>query len=391
MGSVAFETKRTAKEAVCVWTVHLHFPAFLEKDESDFYWSTGDNVELEDGNVYVQKLRDVPRGRHQRDRGNDYAEFAVANPENALYTEIEPYEDLIEKGEVTIRECYEIEPTLWESEIKFFGYLKDFVNNTQELELTFTAFADTSRPNHFVGNRILTRERCGTNFNTGGTILPYTPGVPCTWQITQGGNPNNCTKFLKGVDGCEAHNNTHQFYAVEGYKVAAIQIITSPGDETGFPYESGPCFTDRMFMVMDADFNVLPFNKVRAGMKHLAFDIYDHDRLIEAEITWGSVRPTDHFYVAQFDLGSIETAGHHPFYIGDRLFTPVAALNGRSAVGLYSNKKPGQSDLNTLERVNQDDAFYEFHSTAGVYIVCDEKKRFFYFVHNTKPQLPNQY
>jgi len=392
MGSAAFEAKREAIDAVAVWTVHLHFPAFGPLAEKDFYWSTGDDVELEDGNVYVQKLRSIPRGRHQKDRGNDYAEFSVANPNNILYTEIQPYEDLIEFVEVTIRECFEIEKALYESETKFFGYVKDFTNNTQELELAFTAMSDLSRPNHLVGNRILTRERCGTNFNVNGTIPPYTPGVPCTWQTIQGGNPLTCTKFLKGVDGCEAHNNTHQFFAVEGYKTADVEILPSGGgDETGFPYETGPCFTRRMFMVMDFDLNLLPFDCVEVGMKHLGFDIYNDDRLIESEIKWGKSHYTDHIWTANFDLAKIETAYAHPFYVGQRFFTPVGDLVSKTAIGIYPSRRSGRSVLNSIEKQLGDDRFYEFHTTSGVYIVCDERKQFFYFVHNEKPQLPNQY
>lgn len=390
MGSAAFEAKRANDKAVVAWTVKIHFPAFLplDLDEQTFYWSTGDQIELEDGNVYVQKLRAVPRGRHQRERGNDYAEFSASNVDHALYQIFRPYESIIETGEVTIRECYEIELNLWESEIRFEGYLKDFTNNDKTYSLDFTALSDMSRPNHFVGNRIITRERCGTNFNVGGVLPPDYP-TPCTWQTAQGGNPNFCSKFLRGVDGCEAHNNSHQYYAVEGFKIAEINILPGDIDETGFPYESGPpCFTDNMFMVMDFDLTVLPLNEVTEGMSHLGFDIFNEDRLIESKIRKAWRHDTDHFWLAQFDMAEIETAYQHPFYVGQRHFVPVAALGEKPVLGIYSSRKRGSSVLSSIEKHTSAATFNEFRTSSGVYIICDRDKKFFYFVHNTKAELP---
>src|SRR5665811_658137 len=112
--SALFETQRASNEAVAVWTVMLHFPTFINPfttetvAEKNFYWATGDGIELEDGHVYTQQLTEVPLGRHQAGRGNDYAEFNASNVDYALYQELLPYQDLIEKCEVTIKKAYEV-------------------------------------------------------------------------------------------------------------------------------------------------------------------------------------------------------------------------------------------------------------------------------------------
>lgn len=244
MASISYEKKRTDPEAVAVWTVHLRFPVFELLAEKNWYWATsGDSygIQLADGNTYVRQLATIPRGRHQRDRGNDYAEFSVANPDNDIYNEFLPYEDLCERGEVVICECYEIVPEVFEEEIRFVGNIKDFTLDETDNTLRFTCYADTSRSGFLVGNRILTRDRCGTAFNINGVNPPETH--VCGWQTEQGGNPLFCSKLYEGVDGCLAHNNGHRFYAVPALTTATVEVIDpgtigGPGGDTGFDYET---------------------------------------------------------------------------------------------------------------------------------------------------------
>lgn len=250
MPSAFYEAQRTKKDAVAVWTVHVHFDAFFELPEKDFYWSTAEGgIELVDGNTYIHALASIPRGRQQRDRGNDYSEFVVANPEASVLDEFEDYQDICEKGEVTICECYEIieGQGIYEEEIKFFGYIKDFNVDETDHTIKFTAMSDMSRSGFYVGGRVLTREKCGTEFNFDGLIAASIH--PCGWQVAQGGNPDFCSKLADGVDGCKAHNNFHRFYAVPALSTAEITVL--PGDGTiigggggGWEYESGPAPKD---------------------------------------------------------------------------------------------------------------------------------------------------
>lgn len=383
MASTNYEAQRNANSAVAVWTVHLHFPAYGALPAKDFYWATADGIELEDGNTYERQLTAYPKGRHQRDRGNDYCEFSVANPGHSLYQEVYPYEDIIERCEVVVRECFEIETDYYESEIRFVGYLKDFTLADTELSMQFTALSDMSRLNFFVGNRILTRERCGTEFNFDGLNDPETH--PCGWTTAQGGNPDFCSKFLNGVDGCKAHNNSHRFYAVTGLTTATVEVIQGNIDPNGFPYDSGPCFTRRMFMLMDREMNVLPMDKIEIGMTHVSFDPFKDGELVMSQIRERYPHKTDHFWKADFGDALFEVAKEHLFYIGGQSFAPVGFLGERQAIGIDNTQNAVRRDLLSIEKVSGDDIFYEFRTSTSGYIVTDENKQFFAFVHNYKP------
>lgn len=227
MGSALYEIERQKKEAVAVWCVHLFIPEFESMDEQHFYWSTADKIELADGNIYTRVLQSPPKGRHQTDRGNDYCEFQAANPGNYLYQELLPYKDLVEICEVTVYECFQVSPDLYEAETRFIGFLKDFTNSQEDHNIQITCISDMSRSGFLTGNRILTRERCGTWFNVNGEFSPL--DSPCGWQVEQGGNPLFCSKLVNGKDGCKAHNNLHRIIMVEGLNKATPSIIPPGG------------------------------------------------------------------------------------------------------------------------------------------------------------------
>lgn len=237
MASERFEELRNSDSAKQAWSVLVFFPEFNGIPEATFKWSTIDDLELEDY-TYNKKLSSIPQVRHQKDRGNDYAEFAIANKNNEMHNLLYPYQDNIEVAEITIRYALEIDKDFYESEIVFFGYAKDFNLDDSDFTIKFTANSDMSREKYLVGGRVLTRERCGALFNVNG-VLPPNAKALCTWQTSQGGNPLFCSKFLNGVNSCAAHNNTHQFAAVTG-KANALVTITPLRDNTqgGFDYST---------------------------------------------------------------------------------------------------------------------------------------------------------
>lgn len=284
MASASYEAKRNLNEVVAVWTAHISFPAYAGLLAKNFYWSTADQIELEDGNIYVRQLTDIPKGRHQHDRGNDYAEISVSNPDHTLYNQLLPYEDLIEKCSITIREAYEIETDYYHSEIKFKGFLKDFSQTDQGQNLKITATSDMSRSGFPVGNRILTRERCGTEFNINGLISPTIS--LCGWQTAQGGNPLYCSKRLEGVDGCKAHNNEARFYAINGISTAVVTVVGSGdggGGDTGWFYNSGSCFDDKVHVLLD-DWTTIPINQVTLEHRVMGCSIFEDDKLLSADV-----------------------------------------------------------------------------------------------------------
>jgi hypothetical protein len=396
VASIFYEQKRNSPDAVAVWTVHLHFDPFETLPAYDFYWSTTQTgVTLADDNFYEHALTEPAKGRHQRDRGNDYSQFSVANPDNRIWDQLMPLEDLFERGEIVVCECYEIAGGYFEEEIRFIGFVKDFTVNDAGPTVDFTCQSDMSRTGFLVGNRILTRDRCGTAFNING-LVPANKHL-CGWQTSQGGNPLFCSKLVEGIDGCKAHNNLHRIIMVPGLNSAIVEVVApgaggfGTGDETGFDYQTDPCFTGRMRMVMDEEFRTLPLDKVKEGMRHIGFDPFGQDRLVESSIRWAGTHETDHYWTARFDLATIEAAAHHLFYIGNRRFVPLRDLGRNPAVGMDFERKPARSDLWGIQRVLSNDLFYEFHTTSANYIITDEAERFYYFVHNIKPQTYNQF
>ncbi len=133
---------------------------------------------------------------------------------------------------------------------------------------------------------------------------------------------------MKGIDGCEAHNNEHRFGAVTGLVDTPIQII--PPSEfqypTGFDYESDACFSANTLVVM-FDGTVSPINKIGKGDKVLGFDIFDKDKLIESEVKNTFTHLVESIAIARFDYAILETTMSHLFYIGNALFAPVRACD----------------------------------------------------------------
>lgn len=391
MASESYEEKRNAKEAVAVWSAKVSFPAFEALPEKNFFWGSADfDV---DGESFKHKLIDVPKGRHQKDRGNDYAEFQASNPNNALYNEFYPYEDLIERAKVVIKECYEIERGLFESEVRFYGYLKDFTLEESDKALKFTAMSDLSRTGFLVGGRILTRERCGTDFNVNGLKSPLLS--PCGWQTIQGGNPVFCSKFLKGADGCQAHNNTHRFYAIQGLSDAEVQVVA--GSSQGFDYATGrTCFIADTFVLM-ADWSLKPIQEVKKGDYVLGFDVFT-DRLRKAKVLDTiKHRPNQYenaIFGSEFNGSSLSqrierefgVTREHLFYKGSSIFQAYGATRGGTVQGVHKGGKRAEIASIGSETVSGEVSTYNIYTETGTYMVASSDLEIILKVHNLKPE-----
>jgi hypothetical protein len=384
MASEEYENQRNSLESTAAWAVKISFPAFDDLIAKDFYWSS---TEMEvDGDEYDQMLESVPRGRHQRDRGNDYAEFSVINPNNATYNEFYEYEHLIEKAEVVIKECYEISTGYFESEIRFFGYLKDF--SLEEASLKFTAMSDLSRTGFLVGGRVITRERCGANFNVDGLLAPASPDWDiCGWQTIQGGNPAFCTKYADGVDGCKAHNNFHRFFAIKGLSKADVEIVNT--NPSGFDYQTdSSCFAHGTMVVM-SDWTLKHIQQIKRGDVVLTFDVFS-DRLIHSEVLSDVfIHNVQQYEKMRFEDESgnqtvLKVTKEHLFYLGNAIFAPVAALWGRTVQGITRDEKRSQIVCVEQETVYESVEVYNFHTKAGTYLVTNQTSSFFWKVHNSK-------
>lgn len=378
--SEAFEEKRNATEAVAAWTVKVSFPEFGELDAQDFFWATTP-MEV-DGENFEHTLTEIPNGQHQADRGGDMAKFSAANPNNALYDIFYPYEDLIERAEVIIKECYEIEVGYWESEVRFFGYLKDFDVNNETLN--FTAMSDLSRTGFLVGGRILTRERCGTSFNVNGLLSPEDD--PCGWQTIQGGNPVFCSKLEFGVDGCASHNNTHRFYAVKGLSDARVSLIT--GNASGFDYQTGStCFIAGTLILM-ADWSLKPIERIVPRIDYImGFDKLTGE-LVPAMI-WQRFkhRVTEYqraIFTRETKTAIIGVRKEHLVNVADGIYKAYGATIGEKVQGITKDGKRAQINSIQSETIFGETDVYNLQTACGTYLVSSKDAEIIIKVSNRK-------
>lgn len=384
--SEAYEEKRDSLDAVAAWTVKIVFPTFHAIPTKTFRWATTP-MEV-DGEDYGQKEKDrlvgVPNGQHQADRGGDSAKFSAANPNNELYDEFYAYEDLIERAEVTIKECYEIEIGYWESEVRFFGYLKDFDLDEGEKVLNFTAMSDLSRTGFLVGGRILTRERCGWAFNYNGLLSPLID--PCGWQTIQGGNLVFCSKYEKGVDGCESHNNTHRFGAIKGLSDAEVQLIT--GNATGFNYHTGAtCFIAGTYVLM-ADWTLKPIERIVPGTDYvMGFDVFT-DELVPAKVLnrfkHRVTEYEDALFTRQNKARHFGIRREHLLYFGNGNFKPYGSTIGSKVQGLTKDKKRAQINSIQSETVLGEVDVYNLWTECGTFHISDAEMEIIVKCHNLK-------
>jgi len=388
MASILYENQRKNPSAVVAWVLHIHFDEFFDIPAKDFYFATtrGMETDFDTGGEEIRGLLSgVPLGRQQRERGNDYAEFVLANPHNDTYQDFLDYEDLIERGKVRIFQCFQIEKDYWEGEQRFYGYLKDFTLNETDKTLEFTCVSDMSRTGFLVGARILTRERCGAEFNYNGARDPLYD--PCGWTLAQGGNPLFCSKYLRGVDGCIAHGNAHKFYALPALSIAAIEFV--PDTEIDFPYDTRACFTKKMHVVLP-DWSIVPISEKREGII-LATDIFSGE-IVEAEILDFQEHLVNSVLMIETARGAvIETRREHLFRQTGAFFLPAGVGQGKWFEGYDASKKAAQDRFLALEDVFEDQTVYNYQTSAHTFLVTDEKMTFLWDVHNNKPVLPIQY
>src|SRR5689334_1403405 len=123
---ITFETIRNSNEAVAIWLIHLHFDAFLSIPAKDLFFSSTEDVDFPIDNTgdkrFIGRLmKDVPKGKHQRDRGNDTAEFSFLNTGNQTYQDFLAYRDIMKRGKVNIYHCLGFGGGYYEGEIRFVG------------------------------------------------------------------------------------------------------------------------------------------------------------------------------------------------------------------------------------------------------------------------------
>lgn len=382
MASEQFEAIRNSDTSTTVWCVYVNIPESLEFSEKEFCWSTLDNVELEDGNTYRKMLVNPPACRHQRDRGNDYAEFTIFNKNNALHAQLFPFQDYLETAKVIIRECYQIDLDYFESEIVWYGFIKDFSLNDADKTIQFNCISDMSRDNRRVSSRVMTRERCGTNFSFG--LLPSDAKTPCTWQTSQGGNPNYCSKFYTGIDGCEAHNNTHQFYAVTGLSNAVVEVTPNlQGYLGGFDYRIDECFTANTLVLM-ADGTCKPINKIKAGEYVLAFDVFDNDKIVISKVNSVSSKIVNEILITHFNDGIFETTAGEMFYLGSQQFAQITNLIGKTVQSMDKDKNVLKSHLLDTRVSIEIASVHNLETEHSTFMVTDRFEKIFKRVHNQK-------
>lgn len=239
-----YEIKRSAPGSRVAIAVEMFFPAFESVSADTLHLGSLD-FEV-DNETYMSYLKTGSYSSKQQDgEGQDGANFAVNDSRNPshnaglVYEKIKIYEDVLEDVKVIIKECYELETDVWESEIVTVGYVQNLDFSGEGNTLNFDIVVDTSRGGFLVGGRIISRAMCGAKFPVGGSIDPVKDA--CGWLLAMGGNPLFCSHRMNGPDSCISHNNPWRFFAVRGLSSVAI-TITSGGIDvggSGWPYNTG--------------------------------------------------------------------------------------------------------------------------------------------------------
>lgn len=133
-----------------------------------------------------------------------------------------------------------------------------------------------------------------------------------------------------------------------------------------------------------ADWSLVPIHRVSRKDKHMGFDVFNGDALLEGEVLDTKKTMVDEICEAKFDRATLEVRHNHLFYLGNATFTPVIALGDRLAVGINSARKAAKSRLLSIERLSEILFVYNLWTSTNNYIVTDENGEFFYFVHNNK-------
>ena len=356
MASAAFEKERNKDSAIRNDAVKIILPAFGDLPQKTLRFGTS-KFHLDD-ELYEDKLNDSPSDRSKRGFAQDFAEFNINDVESKIYDSIKPYEEVIEDSEVIIYETYYTENDLHESEIYHNGSLESFSFSESDNTLRFSSIGDMTKPGYPVGGRILTQRYCAATFNVNGLKSPLLD--PCGWQPAQGGNPVFCTHRLKGVDGCEDHNNSHRIVAVEGLTAADVQIVAGGGlGGGGWDYGGNPCFTARTLVWM-ADGS---FRQIRNVKKNdLVWSFTPTGEIVRAKVRRSFRHPVAPVLVLDFGKNRfVETTDEHLFLIGNDRFKPASELEIGETVRVSFDAVWYDLTLRRTEKLKRSRPVYNFH------------------------------
>lgn len=388
MATAAFEAQRAATSRTEVWLVDIVFPAFETLPELAIRAASTQQIVFDhpidlETYEYEYLLADIPRGFHEAGRSNDRVSINLFNKVNELYSRLLPssdpsYLDILERAKVTVWRCLDIEQNLFEGERVFRGSLVSLIGNEGDKVLELTALSELSRPGFLVGNLVLTRERCPLEFAS----------IECGWNSALGGNPSSCSKYRRGVDGCEAHNNEARFKAFPALATAEIEIVGA-GD-IDFPYGTGSCFSDEMEVVTDIrDGRIFskPFSALSVGEVIVTADA------MTFELSYGKIqqvfehrRPAT---IVHIDYSGFSLHGTSEHLVGSApaKFRCLGTLNGR-AIPLVDGRG-NQIEVQGVRRLTTDLApTWNLQTSARTYLVTDKDRRFASIVHNDKSDTP---
>lgn len=314
--------------------VKLSFPAFDAEPALTKYFGTM-NFEV-DGEEYQYGLSEMPYVKTQMGTAQDTADFSINDPKNEIYDEIRTYEDVFEDTEVVVKECLKTSLGIFESDIVHNGFIERTSISDSNHGLNISSIADTSKTGNLVGGRILTARNCGWPFNKNGAVAAHLH--PCGWQTAQGGNPLFCSHKLKGVDGCEAHNNVWRYGAVPALTTAPVVYVGDGGiGGTGWETGGGPCFLPRTLVWM-ADGSYKPIYKVEAGDKVWGFGL--GGRVRRGVVLDNFNHVVSSYNRVEFGRGrQVGTTYNHLFNVDVDAFSPIGALEAGDRVRNYDTAR----------------------------------------------------
>jgi hypothetical protein len=383
MANLTLEQVRNSSAGRVAAAVKIIFPAYDSFPQLTKRIGThGFNVDFED---YEDRLVDAPTIRESSGSSVDGADFTVEDAAGDFYDEISDYEDVVEDAEVIIKECFEVTPQVYRSEVNLIGYLSDFVLDDTQRVINFSSVEDIYRTGSLIGGRILTMRYCLARFNVNGILSPLID--PCGWQTVQGGNALECDHTYNGDLGCVHHNNGHRYFAVEALYTAPITIV--PGTGTGWTYGSGGCFSPNTPIPL-WNGKTKPIYKVRKGDVVVSFN--QRGERVPGKVLLSEKHLFEYVLRLEFFNGpTIETTLEHLVHVGSNYYRPAGVLEPGDVVNFRTTEG---TKLLTLKKgsIEQRRTYvygidvHEYHNYMVGEVSSNDK--IWMEVHNRKSEFP---
>lgn len=176
--------------------------------------------------AFLSGLRSISQIKFSLGGNVDGAEITLENVTGVFGAELSDTSRTLDGAFVEIRRAFMTDTVsrTYETVILFEGQVRD-IKVDQSL-VTLTLVSDMNKKGAKLANRAVT-QRCLWTFNVQGSGI----GEECGWQVSQGGDPNNCEHT---PEACAAHNNLHRYGGVPTLKPNPNSVVVEDTGNGGY-------------------------------------------------------------------------------------------------------------------------------------------------------------